>query len=175
MPTSATGASDIRASARLRGADGRCVARHGARGTTLIELLVVVVIIAILASVASFVALPDPRRAAEQEVERLRTLLELAGEEARRGGRAISWTADAAGYQFEPAVDRRFRRREWPPGLRVGRMELESRQVDPDRRIVFRAGVMPLFRIELIGDDLRIELVSQPAGMVRRAGQAAGT
>jgi general secretion pathway protein H len=69
-------------------------------GFTLLELLVVIVILGIVAGMVSLSIAPSEQRRLTEELDRLAALFRLAHDEARVGGIAITWQADAEGYRF---------------------------------------------------------------------------
>jgi general secretion pathway protein H len=89
-------------------------------GFTLLELLVVLVILGVAAGVVSLSVAPGEERLVEREAQRLAMLFRLAQDEARVGGRPVSWEADVRGYRFliagrEPqASNDPLRPRAWP-------------------------------------------------------------
>jgi len=161
MPTSATGRSEP------RGAE---------RGFTLIELLVVLAIVGVLSVVVSLSMTPDPRREASTEASRLALLLESAVQEAQWRGRAIAWSADAAGYRFwhaddpmrwQPIVeDEIFRPRPLADGINVAEVEVDGQQLPLGELLSFAPTTMPLFRITLHAEQGALILRSLPNGKV---------
>jgi general secretion pathway protein H len=90
MPTSVTGIST----------DTRCP-RAAERGFSLLELLVVIAIISILVgAVVLSIGAVGPDREAEQEVQRLRGLIDLLHEDALMQSRDYGLLLTSGGYRF---------------------------------------------------------------------------
>lgn len=71
-----------------------------ARGFTLLELLVVLVIAGLLLGMVAFNAMPGPRKALENEAQRIALLFQLARDEAIVRNRPIAFEAEAERYRF---------------------------------------------------------------------------
>ena len=149
-------------------------------GFSLIEMMVVVAIIAI---VTTAVGLSFPKRDDQplsHDAQRLSLLFAQAQTEARAGGRAITWQADAKGYRFTRNAllnpgDARTAVTEAPrpddfgndESLRPRRWEAGNVhvQMDPAQAGVFMPEwIAPPMRIELSDDFQRIAIVRDAAG-----------
>jgi len=112
-----------------------------ARGFTLLELLIVLLVMGIAVGLASVAARPDDRALLRVEADRLALLLELAGDEARNGGKAIAWTVEAPAYRFwrrtgdaqwiEIRDSELLRARVLPAGMRVAALDAMRLEFPP--------------------------------------------
>jgi general secretion pathway protein H len=146
-----------------------------ARGFTVLELLVVLLVMGIAAGLASVAARPDDRALLRVEADRLALLLELAGAEARDGGRAIAWSVNGTGYRFwrhggdaqwiEIRDGELLRARVLPPGMRIAALRIDNAALRDPIRLVFSPYVpAPAFSIELAMGDARWALAATPLG-----------
>ena len=152
-------------------------------GFTLVELMVVMLIMGLLVGAAVAVVRPDDRMLLRAESERLAQLLALAAEEARLGGRPITWTSDGPGYRFwrmtkqsgaqtreSPAWDEirdsdLLRARTLPQGMAISGVRVEDLPVRGELRLAFASDQMPLaFAVELSLGAARSAVVSSPMG-----------
>ena len=74
--------------------------RRAPRGFTLLELLIVLVIAGVLIGLVSINAVPDERRALENDAQRIALLLQLAREEAIIRNRPVAFEAQPDRYRF---------------------------------------------------------------------------
>ena len=121
-------------------------------GFTLIEMLVVVLIMGLCIGLVSGVARPDDRAVLRLEADRLAQLLDLASEQARLGGKAIAWSADASGYRFTRLTDDTWsalgdndvlRPRALPRGMMITAMQLDNLSVRGAMRLEFAPYASP--------------------------------
>ncbi|HEX5125670.1 MAG TPA: prepilin-type N-terminal cleavage/methylation domain-containing protein [Rhodocyclaceae bacterium] len=129
-----------------------------ARGFTLIEVLVVIVIIGVFASITTLSIEGLRSRSSDDEVARLRQVLEIAGERASVHGSPLSVEFLANGYRFStldaggqwrllfsPAT---LAEREWPQDMTVESLEINGQRVAPPYKIIF-ASESPEFVLRL--------------------------
>jgi len=147
------------------------------RGFTLLEVLVVLLIMGLLVGLISARLLPDDRARLGVEAERLARLLALAGEEARIGGDAVAWTAEAAGYRFwrqDAAAGWReledrdlLRPRTLPAGMAVLGLRVENAPASGPLRLEFSAGgAASAFSLVLGLGDERARITGSPVGVI---------
>jgi len=128
------------------------IASSRGRGFTLLELLVVIAILGIVAGMVSLSIAPSEHRRLNEELDRLAALFRLAHDEARIGGRAITWQADATGYGFVDSEGERggatsddpLRRRTWP---------FEVQGVDAPEVVFGREPLMSPVRVQIATPD----------------------
>ncbi|HEY8585159.1 MAG TPA: GspH/FimT family pseudopilin [Rhodanobacter sp.] len=138
-----------------------------ARGFTLLEMLVVIVIMGIAAGMISARLHPGEREQLQLETQRLAQLLDLAGAQARNGGRAVAWTSDGSAYQFWRANDEgdwvgigddnALRARRLPGGMVISDLRVEATAPQRSMRLEFSpAGLASAFVMELsLGNEHR--------------------
>ncbi len=155
-------------------------------GFTLVELLVVLLIMGLLVGAAVATVRPDDRVLLRTESERLAQLLALAADEARFGGRPITWAADRAGYRFwrmaeEPGLPAQdsaawieirdndlLRARTLPHGILISRLLVEGVPVRGAMRLAFASSRAPLaFTVELSLGEMHGSVVASPMGELR--------
>jgi len=83
---------------------------NSSRGFTLVEILVVIVIIGLMAGMAVLSIGHDPQRQLQQEAQRVRTILQLAADEALLQGREYGLVLEQNGYQI---VQFNEQKRQW--------------------------------------------------------------
>ncbi len=145
------------------------------RGFTLIEVMVVLVILAITATAVTFSIEGWQSREIEREVDRLRLVLEAAGERAAIRGTPIAAEFLPGRYRFSqldtegkwrPIVEGDpLSERQLPDTLSWGALTVEGRSINLDPQLVFGAE-MPQFDLILRtpGGDRRYR--SLPDGTV---------
>ena len=149
-------------------------------------MLVVLLILGLLAGMVSLIAQPDDRSLLRVEAERLARLLDLAVAESGLTGKAIGWTADAAGYRFwrfradtgwsEIRDSDLLRARTLPQGMAIASLRVESGQPRRDLRLEFSPyGPPPPFAIELSLGAERYGVAASPMGEVRAVPGNGGT
>ncbi len=133
-----------------------------ARGFTLIEVMVVLVILAITATAVSFSIEGWHARETEHEVDRLRLVLEAAGERAAVHGTPIAAEFMPGRYRFSeldtegkwrPIVDGdALAERALPDTLSWAGLVVEGRTANAEPPLVFGAE-MPMFELRLRTPD----------------------
>lgn len=148
-----------------------------ARGFTLLEVLVVLLIMGLLLGLVSVVVMPGERARLGVESERLARLIALAGEEARLGGHAIAWTAEAPGYRFwrhdpksgwQPMEGNDLLRpRALPAGMVVTGLMVENSPVAGPVRLEFAAnGTATAFTLGLGLGAASATIAGSPVGAI---------
>ena len=157
------------------------------RGLTLLEVLVVLVIISILATMAVLSArgLGGGGTRLEQELRRLTTLMDLAGEEALMQGRDIGLRIEPNSYNFyalDPDTgtwyalgdEGVFRSRTLPEGVRI-ELHMEGQEVTIGEEqedlpapqvLILSSGELTPFELEMESEhaDFRYRVVGLPFG-----------
>jgi type II secretion system protein H len=150
-----------------------CV-RH-ARGFTLIEVMVVLVVLAITASAVTFSIEGMSRRDNEREVDRLRLVLEAAGERAAVNGTPIAAeflpgryrfsTLDTEGKWRPISEGNSLSERELPEGFIWIGVKLRGKPATAEPPLVFGAE-MPDFEVRLRTPEGERLYRSRPGGEV---------
>jgi type II secretion system protein H len=165
-------------------ATGRSSAGPFAAGFTLVEVLVVMLIISLLAGSIAL-TLPDERQATErQAVERWYRQVRWAAERSLWSGRVRAWeiSSDGArimlrsGEAWIADEEVQARRQPLPEGMRLQFIEMEGQRRPLPERIVFRAGDMPVFAVQLASSVARWQISGDPSGQIiwRRLDSAGG-
>lgn len=147
------------------------------RGFTLIEMLVVLLVMGLLAGLVTASAAPDDRALLRVEAERLAQLINLAATESRLTGKAVAWTANAAGYRFwrfseasgwSPISDDVLRARTLPQGMTISRLQVDNTRSAERLRLQFNPhGSAPSFSVEMSLGEVRGKVEGSPVGEVR--------
>ena len=146
------------------------------RGFTLIEVMVVLVILAITATAVTFSIQGMQSRDTEHEIQRLRLVLEAAGERAAVQGTPIAAEFLPGRYRFS-ALDSEghwrpigngdtLAERQLPDGVVWEGLTVEGRPPANDPPLVFGAE-MPRFELRLRSPDGEHRYRSLPDGSVR--------
>jgi len=157
------------------------------RGFTLIEMLVVVLVMGLLAGLAAAALRPAGADALKVEAERLARLLDLAGEEARLGGKPVAWTSNGQGYQFwrwrngvgwmEIRDNDALRERRLAGGSSIAGLRIDGVPVRDGMRLEFSPyGTDHAYAVTLAQEDERYAVLGSPVGevsVVREAAAAA--
>ena len=144
-------------------------------GFTLIEVLVVLVIISLFATITTLSLEGLHNRTADDEVARLRRVLEIASERASIQGSPVEVeflsnsyrfsALDAAGQWrllFTPAT---LAEREWPEGMTLESLEVDGVRAALPYQLVF-ASESPEFRLQLHTPNGTRWLVGHMSGAV---------
>lgn len=115
------------------------------RGFTLIEILVVLVIISVMVGALALSIAPNPHKALERELLRLRGMMDLAMDEALIGGKLLGLAAAEDHYQWLQ-FDESQRRWVDLPGRGTGSYRLDAQ-----------------IRLELVVDGFEINAVQRRA------------
>lgn len=145
------------------------------RGFTLIEVMVVLVILGITATAVTFSIGGLQARETEREVDRLRLVLEAAGERAATHGTPLEIEFLPGRYRFSLLdADGQWRpvpegdplaERLMPEGLEWRSLRVEGRKPDIDTPLVF-GSEMPMFELELTVPAGSRHYASRPDGSV---------
>jgi general secretion pathway protein H len=126
---------------------------------------------------ASVAARPDDRALLRVEADRLALLLELAGDEARNGGKAFAWTVEAPAYRFwrrtgdaqwiEIRDSELLRARVLPAGMRVAALRVGNIASLDAMRLEFPPyAPATAFSIELALGDARWAVAESALGEI---------
>jgi len=150
--------------------------RRRGRGFTLIEMLVVVLVMGLLVGLVAAATRPVGRDSLRTEAERLAQLLDLAGEEARMGGKPVAWTSDGQTYRFwrwrngtgwMEIRDDTLRARSLPDDMSIPELQVEGGRRDGALRIEFSPyGAQPAYRVALTLGGERYAVLGSPMGEV---------
>jgi len=145
------------------------------RGFTLIEVMVVLVILGISVTAVTFSIEGLQARETERELQRLRLVLERAGERAAVRGTPIAVEFLPGRYRFSQLdADGHWRpfnegeslsERELPEGVRWADLTVEGRKPEPNSPLVF-GSEMPQFDLRLSAPGNLRRYVSHPDGSV---------
>jgi len=145
------------------------------KGFSLIEILVVLVIISVFATLVTISLDGVASRRSDEEVARLRRLLEMAGDYADTHGTPIAIDFLPNGYRFSALQasgewhlifpPSPFAERSWGEGVSVASLELNGMQIEAPLRIVFD-GEPPEYTLMLNTPEHTKRLVGRISGMV---------
>lgn len=154
---------------RCTGARRPAAVERGQAGFTLIELIVALLIIGIVLSMVVVSGSPSPRRALENDAERLAQLFSLAREEAQIRGAPIRFFSRGDRYGFVVFKDQRWREIENDGYLRSRDWDSETtvRILRADGAQVLEFGrdmIEPPFRVVLSRRTGSIEIAANGLG-----------
>ncbi|HXC40594.1 MAG TPA: GspH/FimT family pseudopilin [Burkholderiales bacterium] len=150
--------------------------RRRGRGFTLIEMLVVVLVMGLLVGLVAAATRPVGRDSLRTEAERLAQLLDLAGEEARLGGKPVAWTSDGQTYHFwrwrngtgwTEIRDDPLHARRLPDDMSIPELRVEGGRRGDAMRIEFSPyGAQPAYGVALALGGERRTILGSPMGEV---------
>jgi len=145
------------------------------RGFSLIEIMVVLVIVGVFTALTTLSIEGMQSRRSDEEVARLRRLLEMANDFADTHGTPLAIDFLPNGYRFSamqtngdwrllfpPSV---FAERSWSEGVSVSSLELDGTRIDEPLRIVFNTEP-PEYVLKVKIPDGSKSLVGHISGMV---------
>lgn len=143
------------------------------RGFSLIEVLVVIVIVSVFIGLTTMSVDGMQSRRSEEELERVRRLLEMAGDYAETRGTQLAVEFLPNGYRFsELQTDGEwhllfppspFAERSWPSGVSVTHVEVDG--VQAPMRIVF-GSEPPEFQLVMTTPEGAKHITGEITGMV---------
>ncbi|WP_018608758.1 prepilin-type N-terminal cleavage/methylation domain-containing protein [Uliginosibacterium gangwonense] len=145
------------------------------RGFSLIEVLVVLVIVSVFIGLTTMSVDGMQSRRSEEELERVRRLLEMAGDYAETRGTQLAVDFLPNGYRFsELQTDGEwhllfppspFAERSWPSGVSVTRVEVDGVEAQSPMRIIF-GSEPPEYQLVLTTPEGAKHITGQINGMV---------
>lgn len=145
------------------------------RGFTLIEIMVVLVIVGVFAGLASLSIDGMQSRRSDEEVSRLRRLLEMAGDYADTRGTPLAVDFLPNGYRFSALqasgewhllfAPSPFAERSWGTGVSVASLEVDGTPVEAPLRIVFGTEA-PEYRLQLATPEGSKQVLGRISGAV---------
>lgn len=145
-------------------------------GFTLIEIIVTMVVISIAIGVVTVNLSNDPRALLQEEAERLASILESVGDQARVGGTVIGFSLKQGRYHFLESTDGQ----KWEElndswlvdgkldyGIYEKSVKIDGKVTDTEDLLIFYPGADPvLFQITLALEKETVTLMSNPLGEV---------